>query len=168
MPKKKKVKRKKKNKPGAGRPTKRSEAKRVEIMKLARDGKTNKEICETVGIGTKTFYTWKSDNKEFAHTLKKNKDVADSMVEAALFQRASGYNIEEEKVHFDKDGNVSRATTHKHFAPDTTAQIFWLSNRKKKEWKQRNTLDLGEDTRKDFILSYDLTEVPEDDDEGIH
>jgi len=152
----------KKKKKIVGRPNKRSEAKRVEIMKLAREGKTNKEISETVGISEKTFYTWKSDNKEFLHALNKNKEQADKNVEASLYQRATGYNIEEEKIHFDKDGNVNRATTHRHFAPDTTAGIFWLCNRKRKDWKQRNDIELGEETRRDFILSYDLTDPGED------
>ena len=159
--KEKKVKRKTAGRPpnkkkSTGRPSKLTEAKKTEVMKLAREGKTNKEMADIVVISEFTFYAWKNNNEEFSKVLQKNKDVADKMVEAAVFQRAMGYTIEEEKIHFDQEGNVSRAITHKHYPPDSSSANFWLTNRNKKKWKNKQEVELGDETRRDFKLSYNL------------
>ena len=154
--KKKATKKVKKNPVKKGRPTKLTHQTKIAIMQLARDGKTNEEMAGIVGVAEKTFYQWKNNNEEFSKVLQKNKDSADKMVEAAVFQRAMGYTIEEEKIHFDQFGDVSRATTHKHYPPDTSAQNFWLTNRNKKKWKNKQEVELGDETRKDFKLSYNF------------
>ena len=156
----KKVKKAKKNpdinKRGKGRPTKLTHDTRISIMQLARAGKTNEEMAAIVGIAEKTFYQWKNNNEDFCKVLENNKAAADKMVEAAVFQRAMGYTIEEEKIHFDQFGDVSRATTHKHYPSDPTSANFWLTNRNKKKWKNKQEVELGEETRRDFKLSYNL------------
>ena len=77
----------------------------------ARDGLTDEQIAHNMGIATSTFYEWKKKSKEFSESLKKNKDIVDFEVENALLKNAM-------------EGNV-------------TAQIFWLKNRKKLQWRER-------------------------------
>lgn len=71
---------------------------------------------------------------EFSEALKEAKDAADDLVVASLFKRAVGFSMPETKVFCDKDGNITTHDMIKHYAPDTTAAIFWLKNRKRVEW----------------------------------
>lgn len=108
------------------------------LLKLegwARDGLTDEQIAHNIGIGYSTLQTWKSKYQDIQDTLKKGKDIVDIQVENALLRRALGYEYEEVKEEYG-DGRVTKTIiTKKHVAPDTTAQIFWLKNRKPNEWK---------------------------------
>lgn len=77
----------------------------------ARDGLTDVQISKNIGVAMSTFCDWKNKHPEFSEALKRSKDVADYEVENALFKKA-------------KMGDV-------------TAQIFWLKNRKPKQWRDK-------------------------------
>lgn len=103
----------------------------------ARDGLTNLNISKNLGISEETFYKYKEKYSEFSEALKKGKEVADYEIENALFKRALGYRYDE--VTMENGVEVKRVT--KEVAPDTTAQIFWLKNRKPKVWRDRKDID---------------------------
>lgn len=103
----------------------------------ARDGLTDEQIAKNMGIVTSTFYEWKKKQKEFSEALKKGKEVVDFEVENALLKRALGYEYEEETY----ENGVLTKKVKKQVAPDTTAQIFWLKNRKPNTWKDRVETD---------------------------
>lgn len=68
--------------------------------------------------------------------------MADAKVEKMLYKRALGYDVEETEriVDVNPDGSVKPVrvkTTKKHIAPDTMAQMYWLNNRRRGEWGQR-------------------------------
>lgn len=77
----------------------------------ARDGLTDIQIAENLGISKDTFYEYKKKHSDFSDSLKKGKEIVDYQVENALLKNAL-------------DGNV-------------TAQIYWLNNRKPKQWKNK-------------------------------
>ncbi len=99
----------------------------------ARDGLTEKQIATNMGICEKTLYNWKNDNLQILQALKKGKEVVDFEVENALLKRALGYDYEEKTY----ENGILKKTITKHVSPDTTAQIFWLKNRKPKEWRDK-------------------------------
>ena len=100
----------------------------------ARDGLTDEQIMKNMGIQSKsTFYGYKKDYPNFSNALKKGKEIADYEVENALFKRALGYTYEEKTF---EDG-VLRKVVVKEVAPDTTAQIYWLKNRKPDKWRDK-------------------------------
>ena len=114
----------------------------------ARDGLTDEQIAHNMGINVSTIYDWKSKYPEFSETLKKGKEVVDRLVENALLKRALGYSYTETKiVHSDKDGDKVEKTI-KEVVPDTTAQIFWLKNRKPKDWKDKQYVEADEEALK--------------------
>ena len=84
-----------------------------------------------------TLYTWKKKFPILADTLKKGKDVVDRQVEKSLLQRALGYSYEETSEKYEGGVMTERKVTKKHVAPDTTAQIFWLKNRKPEQWRDK-------------------------------
>ena len=77
----------------------------------ARDGLTEEQIAKNIGIDKATLYRWKIKDCNICNALKKGKEVIDFEVENALLKSAL-------------EGNV-------------TAQIFWLKNRKKEQWRER-------------------------------
>ena len=107
----------------------------------ARDGLTDEQIAKNMGIATSTFYEWKKKEKKFSETLKKGKEVVDFEVENALLKRALGYTITIQEDKLDKDGCVHTLEREVHIPADTTAQIFWLKNRKPNNWKDRVETD---------------------------
>lgn len=115
----------------------------LKIQGWARDGLTDKEIAKEIGISKQTFYDWQKKYPDFSDSIKKNKEVADRSVEDALFRKATGYKTKEiirERQWNRTTGQYELVTVkevEKDVAPDTTAQIFWLKNRKPETWRDK-------------------------------
>lgn len=77
----------------------------------ARDGLTDEQIAHNVGISRETLSQWKKRFSDISDTLKKGKEVVDYAVENALLDKA--------------------------LRGDTTAQIFWLKNRRPDKWRDK-------------------------------
>lgn len=105
----------------------------------ARDGLTDEQIAHNMGIATSTLYTWKQAHKEILEALKRGKEVVDIEVENALLKRAMGYDYIEERVEVNGNGKRKVTQTTKHVPGDTTAQIFWLKNRRADRWRDKPT-----------------------------
>ena len=81
----------------------------------ARDGLTDEQISENMGIVSSTLYRWKNEYKEISEALKKGKEVVDYLVENAQLRNA--------------------------IKGDTTAQIFWLKNRRPDKWRDKRDVE---------------------------
>ena len=115
----------------------------------ARDGLTDEQIAKNMGITRKTLAEWKKRYGDICDALKKGKEVVDIIVENALFQKAVGITktvlkpIKVKEVLYE-DGKRISEKEHIEYAeeevfipPDTTAQIFWLKNRKPDVWRDK-------------------------------
>ena len=95
-------------------------------------------------------------------SVKKGKEVADIEVENALNKRAFGYSYVEVKTTTNAAGITTTTEITKEVAADTTAQIFWLKNRKPKEWRDRkdiySKIDITGETNNKYDLSSFSTE----------
>ncbi|OKP91412.1 transposase [Paenibacillus sp. P32E] len=123
-----------------GRPNKyfsNVEPKLLLIEAWARDGLVDDQIANNLGIGIATLYEYKNKYPEFAEALKNGKEAVDIMVENALLKRAMGYTYEE----ITKENGVETKRVLKEVQPDTTAQIFWLKNRKSKQWRDKQDIE---------------------------
>ena len=97
----------------------------------ARDGLTDEQIANNLGIAYSTLREYRDKYSALSAALKKGKEIVDYEVENALLKRALGYEYEE--VTYEHGKETKRVL--KHVVGDTTAQIFWLKNRKPEEWK---------------------------------
>ena len=77
----------------------------------ARDGLTDEQIAGNIGISAGRLYEWKKSYREIDEALKRGKAPVDIQVENALLNKALG--------------------------GDVTAIIFWLKNRKPKQWRDK-------------------------------
>lgn len=119
-----------------GRPTKFDPLKCEQATKLARLGATDKEVADFFEVTESTFYLWKEKHPEFSEALKAGKEISDSEVAQSLFHRAKGYSHAEDKI-FLHEGQPVVVSTTKHYPPDSTACIFWLKNRRRETWRDK-------------------------------
>lgn len=115
----------------------------------ARDGLTDVQIAQKIGISEKTLYNWKKyavtkDGRQIcpiAQALKDGKEVVDMAVENALLKSAI-------------EGN-------------TTAMIFWLKNRRPDKWRdrQQDQADTKADDVEDLTPLAELLNEPDTDDQ---
>lgn len=110
----------------------------IQIEGWARDGLIDEQIAQNMGISYSTFKDWKKKFSDFSAVLKRGKEVVDRQVENALLKTAIGYVYEEEIV--TNAGDV--VVVKKYSKPNTTAQIFWLKNRKRGQWTDKSEVEV--------------------------
>ena len=120
---------------------------------------TNEQIANNIGINVKTLYDWKNKESNISNALKKGKEVVDIEVENALLKKALGYTITLRKQKVTKDGDVVDIEEEVHIPPDTTAQIFWLKNRRKQQWRDKVEVEKMGTIQKIEIIN----DLPKDD-----
>ncbi len=120
----------------------------IKLEGWARDGLTDDQIAKNIGINRDTLYRWKKAHSDISDALKRGKEVIDRQVENALLTRALGYTYDE--VTFE--GGVEVKRVRKQVVPDTTAQIFWLKNRKPEEWRDKR--EIVKDDDNDQVLLF--------------
>lgn len=128
----------------AGRPTLYKEDYAKQAKKLALLGATDQEMADFFEVDVRTIYRWKHDHDAFCQALKAGKDVADERVERSLYQKAIGYEQDEVKIFMP--GGASEpvyAPFRAKIAPDTTAAIFWLKNRRSKDWRDKTEQEVS-------------------------
>ena len=103
----------------------------------SRDGLSQQQIANNLGINVDTLIEYKKKYSDFSEALKKGKEIVDFEVENALLKKALGYTVTLNKQKVTKDGDVVDIQEDVHVAPDTTAQIFWLKNRKPDKWRDK-------------------------------
>lgn len=119
-----------------GRPSSYKPEYATQAEKLCKLGATDKDLADFFEVSTRTIERWRVKHDDFCRALKSGKDEADDRVERSLYNRAVGYTYESEKI-FNNQGSITRAPCIEHVPPDTTAQIFWLKNRRKDQWRDK-------------------------------
>lgn len=118
------------------------------LMRLegwARDGLTDEQIARNCRISRQTLNEWRNTYPAISDALKKGKEVVDIEVENALLKRAIGYEYTETMVEESEDGFKTRRTK-KFIPPDVTAQIFWLKNRRPEVWREKQVVEVSEES----------------------
>lgn len=126
----------------------------LRIEGWARDGLTEEQIAKNMGVSRSTLSDYKVKYPDILRAIKNSKEVADREVENALFNKATGYTVKLKKPmkvrHVEYDEQTGRKIAEYerieyieeevHVPADTTAQIFWLKNRKPNEWRDKVTV----------------------------
>lgn len=112
-----------------------------EVEMLARLGARNEDIANFYRVNLTTVEGWLRDNPEFYEAKKRGGMEADSKVSDSLWKNATGYQYTKTEKVFDSEGNLSATKeTLMDVRGDTTAQIFWLTNRQPDYWKHMNRI----------------------------
>jgi hypothetical protein len=119
-----------------GRPT----AYKPEYCELAHNycllGATAEELAGFFGVTRGTINNWIATIPEFATALREGRDLADARIARCLYKRAMGYDHKVKRIT-ECRGDEKTVTTELHFPPDTHACIFWLRNRRRRNWNPR-------------------------------
>ena len=78
-------------------------------------GSTDVDLAVFFDVDVSTINRWKIEHPEFQESLKRGKEQADAEIAKSLYQTALSGN--------------------------TTAQIFWLKNRKSSLWRDKQEVD---------------------------
>ena len=142
-----------------GRPTKYKEEYVEQAYKLCLLGHTDEELAQFFEIAKSTLYEWKHEYPDFSDSIKKGKEIADMDVAVKLLERAQGavvvrqQAIKMKDTQYDNNGKkiseeerIEVVDLVHQEAPDTTALIFWLKNRKPSQWKdKREAVEVNDD-----------------------
>ena len=108
-----------------------------QVRAIAMQGIEEEQMSELFDISPRQMGLWKKQYPLFKEALESGYTDADAAVLGALYQVATGYTHDEEKI-FQWDGEVIRADTIKHYKPDVQAIKLWLTNRQREHWADRN------------------------------
>lgn len=138
-----------------GRPTKYKPEYDEQAYKLCLLGHTDEELASFFEVDVSTIHRWKLEHEGFCDSIKKGKEIADMDVAMKLLERAQGatvlrqqaikmkdtqYNSEGKKV--SEEERIEVVDLVHQEAPDTTALIFWLKNRKSTAWRDKQVTEL--------------------------
>ena len=141
----------------------------------AKDGLTDVEIAEKIGVSRKTLYEWAKNYEAFGEALARSRTKANRAVEGALYKRAVGYTTKVKKnyklreVKYDQTGKklsekerLVTAYDEVHVPADVGAQKFWLANREPEEWRNREPEGpaAGGGSLEEFLRRFGGTEEP--------
>lgn len=141
------------------------------IEAWARDGYTLSEIAQRMGVARYTLSKWRQRYPDITKALSTGKELIDYKVENALLKAALGYTTKEIKVTLGKKVvsgeifEVLKETTTREVAPNVTACMAWLNNRKHDQWKRNRdkVIDLDEE---DSNINITIVRGPKQDDLG--
>lgn len=119
----------------------------------ARDGLTDEQIAKKLGISKTSLYKYKEEHIELFELLKKGKEIIDYEVENALLKKALGFKeiikkaIKIKNVEYENGRrlreieDIVMVDEEIFVQPDTTAQIFWLKNRRPDKWRDKQVIE---------------------------
>lgn len=147
-----------------GRKTKYDTIDLVKLEDLAGKGFIDEELAHLLGIATSTLYEYKK-RTEFSEALKRGKATMDEKVIHALHVNALGGFRVGLKERYRRGQLIEK---HETFAkPDVIAQIFWLKNRRKEDWRDRQDLNLTLREYKYVELKHESTDKLKEESERI-
>lgn len=112
-----------------GRKSKYDPSRLDDVERFCLLGATDEQLADFLEIDISNFYVWKRKYPEFREAIKKGKDLADINVADSLYNRA--------------------------LEGDTTAMIFWLKNRRREHWRDK------QDIKHEGSVTYEVvTNVP--------
>lgn len=144
---------------------------KTRIKELTEEGDSVELICKKIGISRDCFYRWRKTKNDFSELLdeaKKSflKGIGEKL-EASLFKRATGYEVEETETEYIDDGTgtpviKSQKRKKKHIAPDTGALIFALTNIAPERWKNRQRVENEDITEREDTDNRQFENLPEE------
>ena len=127
----------------------------IRLQGWARDGLSDEQLAQKIGISASTLYDWKTKYPEISEAIRAGKDIPDRKVENALYQSCFDRKITIRKpfkvkeVYYDGNGKRCEKEHLEYGEEDVPipanekAQEFWLANRKPEQWSKKEKLEVS-------------------------
>lgn len=121
----------------------------LRIEGWAREGLSLEQVAKNMGIADSTLRKWRDKFEPISAAIKRGSAPVDYEVENAMLKSALGYTVKVKKpikVKTKKqlkdkgtieEEHIEMVEEEVYIKPDTTAQIFWLKNRRPDKWRDR-------------------------------
>lgn len=127
---------------------------KVRLQGWARDGLSDEQLADKMGINVATLYRWKKEHCEICEALREGKEVADRRVENALYNSCFDRKITIRRPFKVKDvyyDNGKRCEKERMMYGEEDVAIpanekaieFWLANRKPEKWSRKEKLEVS-------------------------
>jgi hypothetical protein len=129
-----------------GRPSKFKKIFITQAKKLWALGAIDSDLADFFGVTPETIIEWKKSNPAFSESEKKIKEQVDSAVEQSLYRRAMGYSHPDVDIRTVSVGDgcsqIVQTPIIKHYPPSEVACIFWLKNRQRAKWRDKQDVEV--------------------------
>jgi hypothetical protein len=99
-------------------------------------GATNDELAGFLGVAPRTVDDWLQAHPAFAQAVCNGRDAADAAIARRLYERGMGYDYDTKKIVVCR-GEIVKVDHTVRVQPDVQACMFWLRNRRRKQWMER-------------------------------
>lgn len=117
-------------------------------------GATDSQLADFFEVTETTINNWKISHPSFFESIRAGKDYADIKVAKSLYDSCNGAVVKKQKV--EKIKNIDPKTGKifetvevvdyfEQMPSDVNAIKFWLTNRQKNRWKNRQATDITTD-----------------------
>lgn len=164
----------------------------LNLVKLwVSEGKSKDKIAKLMGMSATSLRKLIEMDKNFADCFNVTFDEVNGLVKDSLLKRCLGFRAKitktkievvgtkEEIQNINEIGNTTKvkqttSTEELYFPPDTSAIIFWLTNKLPNEWQNRKSTDskieivddglieVMQKSSKEIYSNKDLSEIVED------
>lgn len=100
----------------------------AEITEWLKNGATDKEIAENLGVNKSVLCKYKNEYKELNELFKNGRIKAIQEIKAALFKRATGFSYTEKKVIESERNGRTVETYTKAALPDPASAMILLKH----------------------------------------
>ena len=138
---------------------------KVRLQGWARDGLSDEQLAEKMGVCPSTFYAWKNKYPEISEALREGKEVADRRVENALYNSCFDRKItirrpfKVKEVYYNDGKRCERE--HVMYGEEDVAIPanekaieFWLANRKPEKWSRKEKLEVSGDKGGPLVIRW--------------
>lgn len=106
------------------------------LKKMARDGLTDKEIAQSIGISRETLYRWMRRDEKIKTTIAEGRRPVIVEVEDAFIKECLGYHAVDETITEYPDGTIKKTTTKRYMRPSVNAQALFMRMRDPAHWAE--------------------------------
>lgn len=100
----------------------------AEIKEWLKNGATDKEIAQNLGVNAKVFCRYKSEYSDLNELVKNGRQTAVQEIKAALFKRATGFMYQEKKTVVSEKNGLTIETYDKYAPPDPASAMILLKH----------------------------------------
>ncbi len=102
---------------------------------------TARELAADLGVSANTLNRWMKEYPEVDAAVREMRSYVDDAIESALAKRAQGYSVPYEEISDGPKGTTTK-TGHTHIPADVGAAKFWLANRRRDKWAERQVIEV--------------------------